>query len=50
MTEFFKELWMFAKERKKFWLTPIIVTLVALGALIVFAQGSAVAPFIYTLF
>jgi small subunit ribosomal protein S9 len=39
-----------AKERKKFWLTPIIVTLVALGALIVFAQGSAVAPFIYTLF
>lgn len=50
MTEFMKELWMFARERKRFWLIPIIVTLVTLGALIVFAQGSAVAPFIYTLF
>lgn len=50
MTDFVKELWMFARERKKFWLIPIISTLVLLGALIVFAQGSAVAPFIYTLF
>lgn len=50
MTDFIKELWLFARERKKFWLVPIIITLVTLGALIVFAQGSAVAPFIYTLF
>lgn len=50
MTDFFKELWMFARERKKFWLLPIVMTLVLLGVLIVFAQGSAVAPFIYTLF
>lgn len=50
MTDFMKELWMFARERKKFWLLPIVITLVLLGALIVFAQGSAVAPFIYTLF
>jgi hypothetical protein len=38
------------RQRKKFWLAPIIVVMVLLGALIVFAQGSAVAPFIYTLF
>jgi len=38
------------KERKKFWLAPIIIVLLLLGILIVFAQGSAVAPFIYTLF
>jgi len=38
------------RERKKFWLAPIVVVLLLLGALIVFAQGSAVAPFIYTLF
>jgi uncharacterized membrane protein YqiK len=38
------------KARKKWWITPIIVVLVLLGALIVFSQGSAVAPFIYTLF
>lgn len=38
------------KERKKFWLLPIIVLMVLLGALLVFAQGSAIAPFIYTLF
>jgi hypothetical protein len=38
------------RERKKFWMLPIIVTMVLLGALIVFAKGSAVAPFIYTLF
>jgi len=38
------------KERKKFWLAPIIIVLLLLGALLVFAQGSAVAPFIYTLF
>jgi hypothetical protein len=38
------------RQRKKFWLAPIIVVMVLLGALIVFAQGSVVAPFIYTLF
>ena len=44
------ELWAFLKARKKWWLTPVVVVLVILGALIVFAQGSALAPFIYTLF
>jgi len=47
---FIKELWAFMKERKKFWLLPIITVMLLLGALIVLAQGSAVAPFIYTLF
>lgn len=46
----FREFWLFLKERKKWWLTPIVLTLVLLGALIVFSQGSALAPFIYTLF
>jgi hypothetical protein len=48
--EFLRDLWAFMRERKKFWLAPIIVVMVVLGALIVLAQGSAVAPFIYTLF
>jgi hypothetical protein len=48
--EFIKDLWSFMRERKKFWLAPIILVMVLLGALLVFAQGSAVAPFIYTLF
>jgi hypothetical protein len=50
MIEFVAELWGFMKERKKFWLLPIIVCLLLLGSLIVFTSGSAVAPFIYTLF
>jgi hypothetical protein len=50
MTDFVVELWGFMKERKKFWLLPIIVCLLLLGSLIVFTSGSAVAPFIYTLF
>ncbi|MEE9229263.1 MAG: DUF5989 family protein [Acidobacteriota bacterium] len=50
MIELLKDLWLFMRERKKFWLAPIIVVMVLLGALIVLAQGSAVAPFIYTLF
>jgi hypothetical protein len=50
MGEFAIELWAFMKERKKFWLLPIIVVLLFFGALIVLTQGSAVAPFIYTLF
>ena len=50
MIEFLKDFWDFMRERKKFWLLPIVVVMILLGALIVFAQGSAVAPFIYTLF
>ncbi len=50
MRDFVMELWAFMKERKKFWLLPIIIALVLLGSLIVLSQGSAVAPFIYTLF
>lgn len=50
MLELMKDLCGFMRVRKKFWLAPIIVVMVLLGALIVLAQGSAVAPFIYTLF
>jgi hypothetical protein len=50
MLDFLKDLWAFMRERKKFWLAPIILVMVLLGALIVFAQGSSLAPFIYTLF
>lgn len=50
MVDLLKDLWAFMIERKKFWLLPIIVVLLLLGALIVLAEGSAVAPFIYTLF
>ncbi len=45
-----KEFWDFLMARKKWWLAPIIILLLLLGALIIFAEGSAVAPFIYTLF
>jgi len=45
-----KELWAFMRVRKKYWLWPIFVMMALLGVLIVLAQGSAVAPFIYTLF
>ena len=44
------EFWGFLKVRKKWWLLPIIVVMVMVGALLVFAQGSALAPFIYTIF
>lgn len=47
---FIKELWAFMRARKKFWLLPILVMMALLGVLIVLAQGSAIAPFIYTLF
>ena len=47
---FIKELWNFMRVRKKFWLLPIILVMALFGALIVLSQGSAVAPFIYTLF
>ena len=44
------ELWEFMRNNKKYWLAPIVITLVAVGALLVLAKGSAIAPFIYTLF
>lgn len=44
------ELWAFMRERKKLWLLPILIVLVVVGGLLVFAQGSALAPFIYTIF
>ena len=50
MGELALELWSFLKERKKFWLLPILVILGLFGGLVVLTQGSAVAPFIYTLF
>jgi hypothetical protein len=50
MLDLLKDLWAFMRERKKFWLAPIILVMLLLGALLVLAQGSAIAPFIYTLF
>jgi hypothetical protein len=50
MLEFLKDLFGFMRERKKFWMAPIFVVLLLLATLIIFAQGSVVAPFIYTLF
>lgn len=50
MWDLLKDLGAFMKERKKYWLAPIIVVMLLLGLLVVFAHGSAVAPFIYTLF
>ena len=47
---FFKEFWDFLKVRKKYWLIPIFMVLALFGALIILSQGSAVAPFIYTIF
>ena len=44
------ELWAFMRERKKLWLLPILIVLVVVGGLLVLAQGSALAPFIYTIF
>lgn len=48
--DFLTDLWGFLKERKKFWLLPLILTLLLFGALIILTSGSAIAPFIYTLF
>jgi len=48
--EFLKEFWEFLKIRKKYWLLPIIIVLVLFGGLIILSQGSAIAPFIYTIF
>jgi hypothetical protein len=48
--DFLKDLWGFFKERKKFWLLPLILTLLLFGGLIILTSGSAIAPFIYTIF
>jgi hypothetical protein len=45
-----KDVWDFLRVRKKFWLAPLIITIVLMGALLVFTQGSVVAPFIYSIF
>ena len=50
MSSFVKEFWAFLRVRKKFWLLPILMVLLIVGGLLLLAQGSAVAPFIYTLF
>ena len=50
MLELIKDLWCYMETRKKFWLAPIIIILLLLGSLLVLAQGSTVAPFIYTIF
>ncbi len=50
MLSLLSELWVFLKIRKKFWLFPIVFMMVVFGALVILSQGSAVAPFIYTLF
>ena len=50
MGSFIKELWAYVRVRKKLWLAPIIIVMVLLGGLLILAQGSVIAPFIYTLF
>ncbi|MEL0136377.1 MAG: DUF5989 family protein, partial [Halieaceae bacterium] len=50
MLELIKDLWVFLKQRKKLWMAPIIAIMVILGVLLVLTQGSALAPFVYTLF
>ena len=50
MVDFLKEFWEFLRERKKYWLLPILIVLAFFGVIIVLSQGSAVAPFIYTIF
>jgi hypothetical protein len=50
MIEFLQDFWLFLKERKKFWLAPIIIVLILLGVLLVFGGGTTVAPFVYTMF
>ena len=50
MLDFIKELWIFLSERKKIWLLPIIIVMIIMGGLLIIAQGSVIAPFIYTLF
>ncbi|HQR38961.1 MAG TPA: DUF5989 family protein [Blastocatellia bacterium] len=50
MLDLLSDLWAFLRARRKFWLVPIVLVLVLLGALLVLGQGSAIAPFIYTIF
>ena len=50
MMDLLRDLWGFLRERKKFWLAPVVLVLLFMGLLLVFAEGTAVAPFIYTLF
>ena len=50
MIEFLRELWLFMKVRKKFWLLPVFVMMAVFGGLVILSQGSAIAPFIYTIF
>ncbi len=50
MFDLLKDLWRFMRERKKLWMAPIVLVMVLLGGLLVFTQGSVIAPFIYTLF
>ncbi len=50
MIDFIKDLWQFMRERRKLWLAPVIIIIVLIGVLIYLVEGSAVAPFIYTLF
>jgi hypothetical protein len=50
MLDFIKELWIFLNERKKIWLLPIMIVMIIMGGLLIIAQGSVIAPFIYTLF
>ena len=50
MNDFVKELWAFLRARKKIWMAPLLVIMVAIGGLLILAQGSVIAPFIYTLF
>jgi hypothetical protein len=50
MFEFLSDFWQFMRVRKKFWMAPIMIVLLLLGILIVFAEGTTVAPFVYTLF
>ena len=45
-----RELWLFLRQRKKYWLLPVLITMLLLGLILIFAQGSALSPFIYTLF
>ena len=48
--ELFVDIWDFLRVRKKYWLAPLIITIILMGALLVFSQGSVVAPFIYSIF
>jgi hypothetical protein len=50
MFDLFSDLWAYMRARRKFWVAPLIIVLIVFGALLVFAQGSVLAPFIYTIF